>query len=212
MHEDTRNVTKAYLKDLFSTTQLPPHHFAIPELVEEGDFPSFSSHIESESSQTTVEVCGDTTNTINTCLCKNQGLPLFNLYTRLPCSPSDPLKTLLNNALFGDYLLAQNEKLMEHWYFRPASSHKKRLQQGIMSRLQAPLASFARWIALVGMGICEAFLTEDLSQVQLQYLWIKHIEGTLRHELLHDTTSDKIQERRSDWVHVDFSFENYGPS
>lgn len=91
---------------------------------------------------------------------------------------------------------------MEHWYFKPVDNFQGRSQQGVMSRLRGPLATVARWIALIGMGICEAIRTGDLSQVQLHNLWIEYIEGGLRRELTYDTSSGRTQERRSDWVHV----------
>ncbi|KDN33678.1 hypothetical protein RSAG8_13230, partial [Rhizoctonia solani AG-8 WAC10335] len=126
---------------------------------------------------------------------------LVSLCTQLPYSPSDPLKAFLSNPMFNDYLSAQHEKLAEQWYFRPTESQKKGSQKGVMSRLQGSTASFPRWIALIGMGICEAFLKGDVSQIQLHWLWIAYIENALRRELSYGT-SHEVQEQRSDWIHI----------
>ncbi|CAE6527313.1 unnamed protein product [Rhizoctonia solani] len=127
---------------------------------------------------------------------------LINLYTQLPHYPSDPLKTFLSNPMFDDYVWAQQEKLSQQWYFRPTEGQIKGFQKGAISRLQGSLASVPRWIALIDVGICEAFLKGDASQIQLQNLWITHIQNSLKCELSYDTTSHKVQEQRGDFIHV----------
>ncbi|CAE6487280.1 unnamed protein product [Rhizoctonia solani] len=114
----------------------------------------------------------------------------------------DPLKTFLTNPSFDDYLLAQHGKFMEQWYFRPAHIQKTTFQQGVVTRLQSSLTGFSRWIALIGMGICEAFMKGDTSQNQLHSSWMGYIENTLKCELSYDTVSYEAQTRRRDWVHV----------
>ncbi|CAE6460530.1 hypothetical protein ACGC1H_005974 [Rhizoctonia solani] len=127
---------------------------------------------------------------------------LINLYTQLPYSPSDPLKAFLANPMFDDYVLVQQEKLAQQWYFQPTEGQIKGFQKGVTSRLQNSLASIPRWISLIDVGICEAFLKGDASQTQLHNLWITHIQNTLKRELSYDTTSHEVQEQRSDLIHV----------
>ncbi|CEL53614.1 hypothetical protein RSOLAG1IB_06469 [Rhizoctonia solani AG-1 IB] len=127
---------------------------------------------------------------------------LAYLCGQIPCSPSDPLKAFLSNPSFDVYILAQHDRLVKQWYFKPVDNHKKVFQRGVMSRLQGSMATSARWIALIGMSICEAFIIGDSSQIQVYNLWLKGFERRLGRELLHDTTSREIQERRSDWIHV----------
>ncbi|CUA73184.1 hypothetical protein RSOLAG22IIIB_05185 [Rhizoctonia solani] len=108
----------------------------------------------------------------------------------------------MSNPMFDDYLRAQAERVAEQWYFRPAGGQKKGFQKGVMSRLHGSLASVPHWIALIDVGVCEAFLRGDTSQIQLHSLWIAHIENTLKRDLLYDTTSQEAHQIRSDWIHV----------
>ncbi|CAE6447350.1 unnamed protein product [Rhizoctonia solani] len=223
-----------------STAEPPLERLVIPKPTEE-NFPLHSSRAQPGCSEETVGSCGGTSiipdlpprkDRDEPSLCvtrpvyKSRDIELLafrrlsNLHTQIPYSPSDPLKTFVNNPLFDNYLFAQRnvnsahlgelinqirlveEKLLERWYFRPTNSYTKGFQQGVMSRLRGPLATSARWIAFIGMGICEAILTGDVSQIQLHNLWIQHVESTLKRELSHDTTSGETRERRSDWVHI----------
>ncbi|CAE6416057.1 unnamed protein product [Rhizoctonia solani] len=127
---------------------------------------------------------------------------LADLCTRLPSSPPDPLRAFLSDPAFDEYMVAQHGRLVGQWYFKTLSNHRKHFQQWLFSRLQNRLTSFSRWIALIGMGICEAFLTGDTSQHRFHKLWIEHIHGFLKRELYSDTTSSEIQNRRLDWIHV----------
>ncbi|KAJ1305323.1 hypothetical protein OPQ81_000343 [Rhizoctonia solani] len=129
-------------------------------------------------------------------------LSISGLYVQLPYYSFDPLKTFLTSPSFDDYLLAQHGKLMDQWYFKPANIQKEAFQEGIVTHLQSSLEGFSRWIALIGMGICEAFMTGDTSQDQLHGLWTAHIENFLKRELLYGTNSRESHSQRRDWVHV----------
>ncbi|KDN33679.1 hypothetical protein RSAG8_13231, partial [Rhizoctonia solani AG-8 WAC10335] len=125
---------------------------------------------------------------------------LADLYTRLPYSSLGPLRAFLRNPTFDEYILVQYDKLMEQWYFKTVDN-RKRFQQWLFSRLQSSLTSFARWVALLDLGIFEAVLTGNASQRRFHNLWIGHIQSFLKRELLCSTASQEIQSRRRDWVH-----------
>ncbi|CAE6437209.1 unnamed protein product [Rhizoctonia solani] len=127
---------------------------------------------------------------------------LVNSQIRLPHSSLDPLRALLSNPAFDQYILTQQDKLMGQWYFKTVDNQKNTFRQWLLVRLQSSLASFARWIALVGMGICESFLTGDISQHHFHNLWIGHIQSALKPKLLCDTPSLETHNWRRDWVHV----------
>ncbi|EUC60491.1 fungal Zn(2)-cys(6) binuclear cluster domain protein, putative [Rhizoctonia solani AG-3 Rhs1AP] len=113
----------------------------------------------------------------------------------------DPFKITLTNPYLDKYLWTQYVKLMEKWYFRPANMHKQTLQC-IAHPPQISLTNYSRWIALISLGICEAFMKDDMSQNQLHSVWMKYIEGSLRRELSYHTASRDLESRRRDWVLV----------
>ncbi|CAE6489564.1 unnamed protein product [Rhizoctonia solani] len=125
---------------------------------------------------------------------------LFNLYTQLPCSPTDPLKSLASSPSFDDYILAQHRRIMEGWYFKPANGHQERVQKVVKLRSQGPLANISRWVAFIGVTLGEAFLRGDVSKMQVHNLWIEQIEDTLKRELSQEKTLLETQKRRRDWV------------
>ncbi|CUA73181.1 Acriflavine sensitivity control protein acr-2 [Neurospora crassa OR74A] [Rhizoctonia solani] len=127
---------------------------------------------------------------------------LANLYCQSPRHYFDPLKIFLTSPSFDDYLMAQYIKLMGQWYFKPTNIQKQILDRPGGSHLQTSLSGYSRWIILISMGLCEAFITGDGSQGPLHGLWIEHIANTLKRELLDDSTSPKVQTRRRDWLHV----------
>ncbi|KAL5633967.1 hypothetical protein ACGC1H_005975 [Rhizoctonia solani] len=77
--------------------------------------------------------------------------------------------------------------------------HRKRFQQWILSRLQSSPTSFARWVALLELGIFEAGLTGDASQRHFHIIWIGYVQCFLEREC---TSSSEIQNRRQDWIYV----------
>ncbi|CAE6436386.1 unnamed protein product [Rhizoctonia solani] len=178
------------------------------------------SHLETSWFEGTIEARGSTLNSdswVNennsllraiqsTSKATNRPISVFwklaNLYSQLPCTPTDPLKAFISNPLFDDYLSAQHSRLMERWYFKPTNSqvHTKMVQQRTTSHPQDSLANISQWISLIGIRLCEAFLTGDVSHIHVHNLWIEHIESTLKHVLSYDTTSNGAQKRRSEWL------------
>ncbi|EUC60490.1 fungal zn(2)-cys(6) binuclear cluster domain protein [Rhizoctonia solani AG-3 Rhs1AP] len=124
------------------------------------------------------------------------------LYVQLPRHTLDPLKTFLNNPLFDEYLLLQHAQLVNKWYFKPIDIQKQLSRDSIVSVLQSPVASVSRWIALIGLGIYEAFIKGDASHDRLHGLWMEYIGGLLRRELSSDSTMREVQTRRRDFIHV----------
>ncbi|KAL5633970.1 hypothetical protein ACGC1H_005978 [Rhizoctonia solani] len=124
------------------------------------------------------------------------------LYVQLPRHTFDPLKTLLNNPLFDEYLLVQHTQLVDKWYFKPIDIEKQLSRASIVSVLQTPVASVSRWIALIGFGIYEAFIKGDASYNQLHRSWMEYIGNLLRRELSSDSTLHEVQIRRRDLIHV----------
>ncbi|KAJ1305343.1 hypothetical protein OPQ81_000359 [Rhizoctonia solani] len=138
--------------------------------------------------------------------CKSADGPLsilhkiINLQAQLYYSPLDPLKTFFNSQWIFEYLLEQSDKMMDRWYFKPTNYLRKHFQKNVIIRLQN--SNLTRWIALVGMGVLESFITGDMSQICLHNSWIGYIEGSLKQELSLDLSPQAIRDRLSDWVHI----------
>ncbi|CAE6519568.1 unnamed protein product [Rhizoctonia solani] len=125
---------------------------------------------------------------------------IVNLQTQLPHFPSDPLKTFLNSQWSVEYVLAHSDKVTDHWYFKPMNYKNRHSREDIALRLRT--SNFARCIALVGMGVVEAFHTGDMSQSPLHNLWLGHIEGAVKRELTRELAPREIQQYHSDLVHI----------
>ncbi|CUA73180.1 hypothetical protein RSOLAG22IIIB_05181 [Rhizoctonia solani] len=127
---------------------------------------------------------------------------LAGLYVQLPRHTFDPLKTFLTSPSFDEYLVEQYGKLVDQWYFRPTDVPKRVSQSCLVLILQTSVASFSRWIALIGLGLCEAFVRGDPSHNRLHTLWMEYIGNSLKRELSDDLTRGEVQSRRRDWIHV----------
>ncbi|CAE7197929.1 unnamed protein product [Rhizoctonia solani] len=126
---------------------------------------------------------------------------LAGRFIQVPHHSFDPLKLFLTSPFFDDYLLTQYMKLAQQWYFKPANMHNHLLEQPIVSRLSS-FTSVSRWVSLISMGMCEAFIRGDTSQNELHNLWMQHIGNSLKRELSYDPTSHEAQNRRRDLIHV----------
>ncbi|CAE6475432.1 unnamed protein product [Rhizoctonia solani] len=126
---------------------------------------------------------------------------MANMYIRSPKSLSDPFK-FLDDQWFVQFIVAQSERVMSYWYFKPlrADDYKEQLQLKISGRLNNTKST--RWIFLTVTGVIESFATGDMSHVQLYESWIEYIEGSLRAELGLELTPSEMRNRWFEWVHV----------
>ncbi|CAE6443616.1 unnamed protein product [Rhizoctonia solani] len=104
-----------------------------------------------------------------------------------------------SSSWFGDYVLAQSDKILEYWYFKPTNYKKQKFNQSVVERLQS--SNFTRWITLVDIGIVEAFVAGDTTQSSLHAFWLDYVGGAVKRELERDRAPLETQERRTDWIH-----------
>ncbi|KAF8714688.1 hypothetical protein RHS03_00151, partial [Rhizoctonia solani] len=124
---------------------------------------------------------------------------IVNFQSQLLHSRLDPLRTFLNSSWFGDYVLAQSDKILEYWYFKPTNYKKQKFNQSVVERLQS--SNFTRWITLVDIGIVEAFVAGDTTQSSLHAFWLDYVGGAVKRELERGRAPLETQERRTDWIH-----------
>ncbi|CAE7188532.1 unnamed protein product [Rhizoctonia solani] len=123
------------------------------------------------------------------------------LYLQSPRHTFDP-KILLTSPSFDEYLLAQHDRLVDRWDFKPTHIHKHIFRANLLDILQRSISGFSRWIALINYGICEAFILGDPSQNRLHSLWMECIGNTLKRELSAGSHSLEVQSCRRDWIYV----------